>query len=63
MAKTQIKTWKDLEVWKLSHELVLKIYIITKTFPKEERYRLVDQLCRSSSSVIQTFLKEKEEIQ
>ena len=51
MAKTQIKTWKDLEVWKLSPELVLKIYAITKTFPKEERYRLVDQLCRSSSSV------------
>lgn len=43
--------WKDLDVWKKSHELVLKIYEETKTFPKNETYALTDQIRRASSSV------------
>jgi len=43
--------WKDLEVWKKSHELVLKVYELTKTFPKNETYALIDQIRRASSSV------------
>jgi len=30
--------WKDLDVWKKSHELVLMVYEVTKTFPKNETY-------------------------
>jgi four helix bundle protein len=41
----------NLKVWESAHNLVLKIYKITKEFPDEERYRLTDQLCRSSASV------------
>jgi len=44
-------TFKDLKAWQESHKLVLAIYKITKLFPQEERFRLVDQLCRSASSV------------
>jgi len=40
-----------LEAWKIAHELVLEIYTITKKFPSEERFRLVDQICRSASSI------------
>ena len=53
-SKTQhpaVTSWKDLEVWKLAHSAVLRIYQITKGFPIEERYRLIDQLCRAAASV------------
>jgi four helix bundle protein len=43
--------WADLEIWKKSHGLVLKIYDITKTFPKHENYALIDQIRRAITSV------------
>ena len=50
-ARPKIESWKDLEVWKLSHALVLQVYKITKNFPADERFRLTDQLTRSAASV------------
>lgn len=41
----------QLEVWQKSHELILEIYKVTKTFPDTERFRLTDQLCRSAASI------------
>jgi four helix bundle protein len=38
-------------VYQLAYELALEIQEITKTFPKEEKYSLVDQIRRSSRSV------------
>ena len=46
-----MNNFEELKVWKILHELVIKIYKITNNFPKEERYRLTDQLCRSATSV------------
>jgi four helix bundle protein len=46
-----VMTWKDLEVWQRAHALVLRVYKLVATFPQEERFRLVDQLCRSAMSV------------
>ncbi len=43
--------FEKLEVWKKSHKLVIQIYEITKSFPKDEKYGLIDQLRRSASSV------------
>jgi len=43
--------WSDLEVWKKSHNLVLKIYQLTATFPKSETYALIGQLRRAVYSV------------
>lgn len=40
-----------LEAWKEAHKLVIMIYKLVETFPSKETYRLVDQLCRSASSV------------
>ncbi len=40
----------DLEVWKKCREFRKDIRKITKTFPPEEKYQLVDQLKRSSRS-------------
>lgn len=47
----KIKSFTDLKVWQEGHKLVILIYSITKNFPKEETYSLVDQMRRSSSSV------------
>jgi four helix bundle protein len=49
--KVSKSKFEDLEAWKEAHKLVILIYKITKTFPAEEKFRLVDQICRSSSSV------------
>ncbi len=43
--------YKDLKVFRLSYKLAMDIFEITKTFPKEERYSLVDQIRRSSRSI------------
>ncbi len=41
----------NLEVWKLSHQLVLSIYKITETFLKTEQFGLVSQIRRSAISI------------
>ncbi len=46
-----IKTFRDLNVWQKSHDLVLKIYKTTQDFPLDEKYGLVAQLRRSASSI------------
>jgi len=38
-------------VWQKAHALTLSVYQLTKGFPSDERFRLVDQLCRAASSV------------
>ena len=45
------KSFKELEVYQLSRELTREIFEISKTFPKEEKYSLTDQVRRSSRSV------------
>jgi four helix bundle protein len=46
-----MESFEELKVWQEAHKLVLKIYKIIKDFPKEERFRLIDQLCRSAISI------------
>jgi four helix bundle protein len=46
-----IRTYKDLRVYQHAMESAMRIFEITKTFPVEERYSLVDQIRRSSRSV------------
>lgn len=46
-----IKSYKDLDVWKLSFELAMEIFWLTRKFPKEETYSLTSQIVRSSRSV------------
>ena len=45
-----IRNFRDLIVWKKAHELTLLIYRATAQFPYEERFHLVSQLRRASSS-------------
>ena len=42
---------KNLDVYKLSKELVKEIYLLTSKFPKDEIYGLTNQLRRASISI------------
>lgn len=46
-----MQSYKDLDLWKESINLVIEIYAITKLFPKEEIYGLVSQLRRCAVSI------------
>jgi len=43
--------FRDLIVYQKSYKLAMEIFEITKSFPKEEKYSLVDQIKRSSRSI------------
>lgn len=43
--------FKELLAYKKSFELAMEIFEISKSFPKEEKYSLTDQIRRSSRSV------------
>ncbi|HEY8688639.1 MAG TPA: four helix bundle protein [Chitinophagaceae bacterium] len=49
--KSVSRSFTELEVWKKMRLLKIKIEAITKTFPAEEKFRLTDQLIRSSRGV------------
>ncbi len=44
-------TFEELEVWKLARQLKKEIRELTKKFPTDEKYKLIDQIIRSSRSV------------
>ena len=46
-----MRGFTDLEAWKKSHTLRKDISELVKDFPVEEKYRLADQIIRSSRSV------------
>ena len=43
--------FKDLIVYQKAFNLSIRIFNLTRTFPKEEKYSLTDQIRRSSRSV------------
>ena len=47
----RINSVRELEVYKLAFDTAMKIFEISKKFPKEETYSLTDQVRRSSRSV------------
>lgn len=47
----KIQSFTQLIVWQKAHLLALEIYKITKTFPMEEKFGLIDQLRRAAVSV------------
>jgi four helix bundle protein len=48
---------RDTKVYKLAFELAMEIFEISKTFPKEEKYSLTDQIRKSSRSVCACLLE------
>lgn len=48
---TYIKSYKELIVWQKSMQLVKEIFVLTKSFPKEELYGLVSQMKRAAIGI------------
>ena len=46
-----ISSYRDLDVYQMAMEAAIRIFELTKAFPSEERYSLVDQIRRASRSV------------
>ena len=44
--------FRDMSVWQKAFALLRDVYKIIKTFPKEEKYALTDDLRRSGNSVV-----------
>ncbi len=43
--------WRNLDVWKKSHLLTKQVYLLSKEFPKEEKFGLMSQIQRAAYSV------------
>jgi four helix bundle protein len=48
---SQVNSFRDLIVYQKAYKLAMEIFEISKSFPKEEKYSLTDQIRRSSRSV------------
>lgn len=48
-----------LIVWQKAHELVLKIYEVTKNFPKDEQFGLTSQIRRAAVSIPSNIVEGK----
>ena len=46
-----LQNFRNLEVWKKSHKLTLKVYESTSQFPREEIYGLTSQIRRACASI------------
>ena len=46
-----MKHYKDLLVWQKAIALVTQVYVVTRSFPREERYGLTSQIRRAAVSV------------
>ncbi len=47
----QIRDFRQLQVWQEAHQLVLAVYQLTRSFPREELYGLTTQLRHSAASI------------
>lgn len=49
--ESRIRNFTDLNTWQEAHKLVILVYNLTKTFPKEELYGLASQIKRALVSI------------
>src|SRR5690554_736108 len=49
--RSVIRTFEDLKVWQMASKIRNDIFELVKKFPASEKYRLTDQMIRSSRSI------------
>lgn len=47
----KLRSYKDLEVWKVSMSLVTRIYEVARSFPTDEKFGLTSQIKRAAISI------------
>ena len=47
----EITDFKELRIWQKGMEIAKECYFLTKKFPKDELYGMVQQITRSASSI------------
>ena len=47
----KLRSYKELQIWKVSMDFVLEVYKLTDKFPSSELYGLTSQIRRSSVSI------------
>jgi four helix bundle protein len=45
------RSFRELKVYQAARKAALRVFVVTKNFPREERYALIDQIRRSSRAV------------
>jgi four helix bundle protein len=45
------RSYRDLEVWKLSNDFVKKVYQVTHDFPASEKFGIINQIRRAAVSI------------
>ena len=48
---SEINDFKDLKIWQKGIDIAEKCYFLTKLFPKDELYGMVQQIRRSAASI------------
>ena len=51
MGKSNIRHFRELEVYQLAMVTAMRVFEVSKLFPTKEKYSLTDQIRRSSRSV------------
>src|SRR5213080_184017 len=51
MVMSGAKSFRDLKVYQAAREAALQVFTVSKNFPREERFALIDQIRRSSRAV------------
>jgi four helix bundle protein len=46
-----LKDFKELKVWTKAHEVVIAVYKVSRSFPRDEMYGLTSQMRRAAVSV------------
>ncbi len=60
---SEINDFKDLRIWQKGMEIAKQCYFLTKQFPKDELYGMVQQIRRSAASIpanIADYMEYKE---
>ncbi|NGF55924.1 four helix bundle protein [Parapedobacter sp. SGR-10] len=50
-----MRDFKRYEVWEKSHRLTLHIFEVTKSFPSDEKFRIISQMQRAAYSIPSNF--------
>ncbi len=52
-----IKSYRDFEVYQRAHKLIIPIYKLADSLPKDERFDLRSQMRRACKSVVSNFVE------